>query len=152
MLLLSFCICQNSTYLGSRTIGWHRLVRPCSVENMLIWWYHRLNWFISHNGCQYFRPTDTRASWCGPSEAWIRSLRWPAGKRSLLQWRTAAVERILDPMGDKKWEKVQRTAINWHIGISIISRTGTYIFKRAISCYFQQESHQPWFFKITHIC
>lgn len=105
--LLSSCLCQNSilVYLGSMTIGWHRLARHCSVENMLIWWYHTLNWFIRHSVCKYFCPTHTRASRCCSSEAWIRTLQWPAAKRSLLQWRTAAVERILDKLGDKEWEK-----------------------------------------------
>lgn len=75
------------------TIGWHRSARHCSVENMLIWWYHTLNWFISHSVCKYFCPAHTRASRCDPPEAWIRSLRWPAAKGHSLQWRTAAVER-----------------------------------------------------------
>lgn len=105
---------QHIALSWSMTIGWHRLARPWSVENMLIWWYHTLNWFIRNSVCKYFCPTHTRA---GPSEAWIRSLQWP--ERSLLHWRTASVERILDELGDKKWEKAQNTANNWHICISV---------------------------------
>lgn len=114
------------------TIGWHRLARPCPVENMLNWWYHRFNRFISRNVCKYFCPMDTsKLMW--PLRGLNKEFTKTCSKRSLLQRGTAAVERNLDKQGDKEWKT-------------------TSILKSTISCYFfLKETHQPWRWKVEKL-